>query len=240
MCVVTLLPITGGFLLTTNRDEHTSRPAAIPPQTYPVNGQSAVYPTDPQGGGTWLAASETQLVCLLNGAFPTDKPRLVGLPKKSRGLVVLAALGYDDPYQFADRYDFSDVEPFTLIIARTSETQPALLELRWNGRQVWLRPLETHNPHIWSSFTLYDAGTIALRKIWFTQFLQENHNQYTPDTLFSFHQTAGNGNPARDFVMNRPADGVRTVSLTQVAYTKQAGMMRYLDMTTQTETHLNF
>ncbi|MBC8154646.1 MAG: NRDE family protein [Bacteroidetes bacterium] len=238
MCVVTLLPIANGFLLTTNRDEHTSRSAAIPPRTYAVNDQLLTFPKDPQGGGTWLAASKTQLICLLNGAFPTDKPRVGSKPRKSRGLVVLDAFGYDDPYQFADRYDFGGVEPCTLVIARLSGQQQHLFELRWTGQQVWLRPLDGRNPHIWSSYTLYDAGAVALRKIWFTQFLQENHNHYTPDRLFTFHRTAGNGDPSRDFVMNRPSDGVRTVSLTQVAHTQQAGTMRYFDLALATETRI--
>ena len=240
MSVVTLLPITHGFLLTTNRDEHISRPDAIPPQTYTVNGHAIAFPKDAQGGGTWIAASGMQVVCLLNGAFPQDRPRLSNKPKKSRGLVVMDVFNYTDPYQFVAQYDFTSVEPFTMLIIKTSDLQSSLTELRWNGQQIWLRPLDTHKPHIWSSFTIYDAGTIALRKIWFTQFLLDNHSHYTSDDLFKFHQTAGNGDKARDYVMDRPQDGVRTISITQVAYTKQAGTMRYLDLTTQTETHLNF
>lgn len=240
MCVVTLLPIAGGFLLTTNRDEHTSRPAALPPQTYTVDNHALAFPKDPQGGGTWLAASPKQIVCLFNGAFPSDNARVTSHPGKSRGLVVLDLYAYNDPFQFADQYDFGGIEPFTLIIARMTANRQDLFELRWNGQQVWLRPLEADKPHIWSSYTLYDADTITLRKIWFTQFLQANHNHYTPDALFKFHQTAGNGDPARDYVMNCPAIGVRTVSLTQVAYSKRAGAMRYLDLETNIETHLNF
>ncbi len=240
MCVVTLLPITDGFLLTVNRDEHTSRPVAIPPQTCTLNGHTLVFPKDPQGGGTWLAASKTQVVCLLNGAFPGDKPRATDEPRKSRGLVVLDAFSYDDPYQFAEQYNFGKVEACTMIIGQRKGTAPTLFELRWNGHQTWLRPLEPDRPHIWSSVTLYDSGTMAMRKIWFTQFLQEHHKQYAPDALFAFHQTAGRGDSARAFVMNRPADGVRTVSLTQIAHTNQTSALRYLDCTTNTETQLTF
>ena len=242
MCVVTLLPIADGYLLTANRDEHFSRPDALPPQSYDVNGRQLTFPKDPQGGGTWLAASPTQLVCLLNGAFPSDKPPVVHPPVKSRGVVVLDVFGYDNPYHFADRYDFGGVQPFTLVMAGagTRGRVRDLFEIRWTGQRVWVRELAPNNPHIWSSYTLYDAGTIALRKIWFTQFLQANHNHYTPDSVFTFHQTAGNGNPDRDFVMNRPAEGVRTVSITQVAHTKQTGMMRYLDLATDLTTQVAF
>ncbi len=242
MCVVTLLPIADGFLLTTNRDEHISRPAAVPPRTYTVHGRSLTFPKDPQGGGTWLAASSTHLVCLLNGAFPTDKPPVTNQPLISRGLVVPDVFNYDNPYLFADRYDFSGIQPFTLIIAGsgTHGRERDLFEIRWTGQQVWVRELTFQNPHIWSSYTLYDAGTIALRKIWFTQFLQATHNHYTADDLFTFHQTAGNGSPDRDFVMNRPNEGVRTVSITQVAQTTSSGLMRYLDIPTGVTTQLTF
>lgn len=242
MCVVTLLPIADGYLLTANRDEHLSRPQAIPPQPYYINEQLLTFPKDPQGGGTWLAASPTHLVCLLNGAFPTDGPSRTNMSRKSRGLVVLDVFSYENPYQFADRYDFEGIQPFTLVIAGagTKGRVRDLFEIRWTGHQVWVRELTPRNPHIWSSFTLYDANTIALRKIWFTQFLQANHNHYTPDSLFTFHRTTGNGSPGRDFVMNRPQEGVGTVSITQVAQTKQAGTMRYLDLATDATTQLLF
>src|SRR5919199_3470936 len=115
MCVVTLLPLPGGFVLTSNRDEHVSRPAAIPPQTYSIDGHSITFPKDPQGGGTWLATFGTITVCLLNGAFVNH----VHQPpyRRSRGLVVLDYFDTADPRQFIDSYDFSGIEPFTMVIA---------------------------------------------------------------------------------------------------------------------------
>ncbi|MFD2574161.1 NRDE family protein [Spirosoma soli] len=247
MCVVTLLPLPGGFVLTSNRDEHISRPRATQPQTYQVNHQLVIFPKDPQGGGTWLATSGPTTVCLLNGAFLDQPNELVfkGGPRKSRGLVVLDYFGYATPRQFADRYDFSSIEPFTLLVVENIPGSLTIYELRWNGHQVYLRPISNNQPHIWSSVTLYTMPTAELRKSWLADFLRQ-HPSYTAAELFAFHQSAGDGNPDHDFVMNRadgpaggepnPRDGVRTVSITQITNSKTELTVRYRDLISGDET----
>lgn len=230
MCVVTVLPLSGGFVLTANRDEHTSRPQAIPPRSYRVDSQTLVFPKDPQGGGTWLASSGATTVCLLNGAFGNHayKPPY----RKSRGLVVLDYFGYDSPLRFADAYDFAAIEPFTMVVVSHADSALAVHELRWNGQQIYLRDLPADRPHIWSSVTLYSEPMAELRKTWLVNFLYK-HPQFSPDDLFIFHQTAGDGNPQHDFIMDRPQQGVRTVSVTQVSQTGAEQTMRYLDLPTK-------
>lgn len=237
MCVVTLLPLPGGFVLTANRDEHTSRPAALSPQIYTVNQHRLVYPKDPQGGGTWLAALVNTTVCLLNGAFenhPHQPPY-----KKSRGLVVLDFFNYQTARQFADEYDFSDIEPFTMVVINHAPELLTVHELRWNGQQVYLRNMPANVPHIWSSVTLYTMPMAELRKTWLAQFLDQ-HPHYTADNLFAFHQTAGDGDPSHDFVMKRPTQGVQTVSISQVFQSGSERAIRYQQVATGAETRLTF
>lgn len=242
MCVVTLLPLHGGFVLTSNRDEHVSRPTALTPEAYTINQHQLIFPKDPQGGGTWLASSATRTVCLLNGAFDNHTHQLPyrnGVPKKSRGLVVLDFFDYSDVKRFIDAYDFGGIEPFIMVVVNHAFQAVTFHELRWNGQQVYLREMPNNQPSIWSSVTLYTQPMAELRKSWLAYFLYKQPNP-TADDLFGFHQTAGDGNANHDFVMNRPTAGVRTVSITQVSQVDTERCMRYLELATGLETRLTF
>ncbi len=63
MCTVTYLPSANGFYLTSNRDEKSTRPAALPPAVYFLNGSKIIYPKDAQGCGTWIALKIIQMHC---------------------------------------------------------------------------------------------------------------------------------------------------------------------------------
>jgi uncharacterized protein with NRDE domain len=154
LCTVTFLPTASGFILTSNRDESPVRAAiTLPPQLYQLVTAPAYFPKDPQGG-TWIAVSgEGRIHCLLNGAFErhAHQPPY----RKSRGIVVLDSLEYDVAEQFASGYDFTDIEPFTLVMVNSSGLLQ-VQEFRWDGNQTYLKDLASGTPHIWSSATLYD------------------------------------------------------------------------------------
>src|ERR1700747_27089 len=104
MCTVTYLPKTGAsFILTSNRDELASRPAAELPKIHTVHGQKIIFPKDPVSGGTWIGISfKGQMVCLLNGAYEkhiSDPPY-----RKSRGLVALDLFKYKNVQAFTSQY----------------------------------------------------------------------------------------------------------------------------------------
>ncbi|QHT69736.1 NRDE family protein [Rhodocytophaga rosea] len=229
MCTLTYLPITNkGFILTSSRDERTSRRTALTPQTNLIGAQMIIYPKDAQGGGTWIAASATRTVCLLNGAF---KPHRSLAPyKHSRGKVVLALFEYDSIHSFVTQYDFKGIEPFTLIVIEND----VLYELRWNGTRYYFKTLDAAIPHIWSSVTLYNPQVRSRRKSWFTKWLL-SADEYSVDSIRLFHKTAGAEDPLNSFVMNRNND-VRTVSLTSIVRKEQEVEMIYEDLLRQ-QTH---
>ena len=68
MCTLTYLLNERGYELFFNRDEQRSRLLAEPPKLNKVNkSHGAIYPIDPQGGGTWIAVNEQGLsLALLN------------------------------------------------------------------------------------------------------------------------------------------------------------------------------
>lgn len=77
-----------GFRVMMNRDEERTRAPALPPRRHELGeGVRAMWPVDLGGGGTWIAASETGLVCaILNGnpAAPQARP----VNEVSRGVLI--------------------------------------------------------------------------------------------------------------------------------------------------------
>ncbi|GBL36066.1 hypothetical protein EMGBS15_16610 [Filimonas sp.] len=88
MCTVTYLPVSSSsFILTHNRDEHHTRAIALLPEKKTMQDIEIIFPTDQQGGGTWIATSKEFTLCLLNGGFEKHIPSPPY--RHSRGLVIL-------------------------------------------------------------------------------------------------------------------------------------------------------
>lgn len=232
MCTATYLPFgPSGFILTHSRDEKAIRPAAQPPRTVRIGGQAVTFPQDPQGQGTWIAQSAGLVACLLNGAFVAHQSQPPY--KHSRGLVVLDAFNYVSIDSFIKQYTFTGMEPFTLLLAEANR----LVELRWNGRRLFVNEKDPQQPHIWSSVTLYTPEVIEKRRGWFLDHLRE-HPVPSVKTIRWFHQTAGDGDPENSLRMNRQNasghDAMLTLSLTSVVQDDVNTEMVYEDFTQQT------
>ncbi len=227
MCTLTYLPNNnGGFILTSNRDEQISRKTTLPPESYEHYGIEVVYPKDTQGGGTWLAAAENGFtLCLLNGAFykQVSKPPY----RKSRGLVVLDFFRYNQVSTFIHQYNFEGIEPFTLIIIE-KQLYPVLHQLRWDGTTLHHVVLNEHEPHIWSSATLYNAETIAERELWFKEWLAITPEPHIHDMLH-FHHFGGKGDKHNDLLMNRD-NRLKTLSISSVKHCVDGYFMLYEDL----------
>ncbi len=212
MCVVTYLPeAEGGFILTSNRDESIRRPAAIPPCRYLVEQQLITFPKDAKAGGTWIATTEHRTLCLLNGAFQKHAHRPPY--RRSRGMVVLDAFSYDSPHAFAGEYDFTDIEPFTLVMVDKANGAPTLHELRWDGTKAHFQCLPADNPRIWSSVTLYTEAVVQEREGWLEAWLATPQADVAREVI-AFHTSAGKGDPTNDLRVDR--GNLKTVSITQI------------------------
>jgi hypothetical protein len=222
MCTVSYLPGQNGFILTSSRDEKITRPAARLSEWVFSHDHEVTFPKDPQGQGTWIASSSTRTVCLLNGAFKNHQPKPPY--KHSRGLVVLHAFDYATIPGFASQYDFSGLEPFTLLLVEIGE----LFVLRWDGNQLFIEKKDAFRKHIWSSATLYQPEIIAKREKWFSEWIIS-----TPDlslnSIRQFHLTAGDGDPENAVRMQRD-NLYATVSLTSVVRSGNHMEMTYEDL----------
>ncbi|MTI31719.1 NRDE family protein [Xanthovirga aplysinae] len=227
MCTVTFLPkADNDFILTSNRDESIMRPPALSPKIYEWKGQKLLFPKDPQGKGSWIAASsQGRVACLLNGAF---KPHpMGGSYRKSRGLVLMENFEYSSPKDFSSLYDFQEIEPFTLILAQNAW----LCEIRWDGFHVFYKELPFHKPHIWSSVPLYGPEITARREDWFGKWLK-NTPSFTATDIRKFHKFGGEGDSHNDLVMNRH-DLLITLSITSIERKAQKWQMIYEDLKKQ-------
>ena len=228
MCTVTFLSGEGSnFILTSNRDEKIVRSRALPPQLHQVEAKRVWYPQDAHARGTWIAASEQGTVlCLLNGAFQAHNP--APPYRKSRGLVLLDYFGFNNAEKFAEEYNFSGIEPFTLIIINSDLDKKRLFELRRDEARTHFMEKDSAKHHIWSSATLYPAEIAAQREVWFKERISQKSHLEQEDIL-DFHISGGTGDTRNDLVMNR--DGItQTVSITSVVRRDHFFSMYYRDM----------
>lgn len=228
MCTVTYIPQKEGYILTSNRDESALRsPKNITQLTR--SGQELLFPRDKGAGGSWIiASSKNRLVCLLNGAFERHERQLPY--RMSRGIMVMEFFDYSHATLFFEQYNFKRIEPFTMIIYDTGQ----LFDFRWDGLQTHLKELDSSEPHIWSSATLYEEATKQKRKKWFAEWLN-GRTDFSRMAILSLHKKGGEGNPSIDFMMNRYNYLVQTVSITQVVRTDTMQQMFYHDLITNTQ-----
>ncbi|MDB4835062.1 NRDE family protein [Cyclobacteriaceae bacterium] len=227
MCTVTFLPKKRGFILTSNRDEDIKRASeVIFPNSFEFDEDIIVFPKDPRGGGSWIAAdNKGKAVCLLNGGF--EKHERKDSYRKSRGLVVIDAFGYDNTKSFASNYDFTGIEPFTLVVCEYEKGQTSLHQIVWDEKKVHYSKLDNKKPHIWSSSTLYTPEVRGQREAWFVDFLRRG--DFSIHGIKKFHQFGGEGDNANNLVMKR-GDILSTVSITAIEIDDQGGEFQYQDL----------
>ncbi len=208
MCTVTYLPLgKNDFIFTSNRDEDPTR-ETVAPKKYLENGVELLYPKDALAGGTWIGISERKrLVCLLNGAF--EKHQRSKSYKMSRGTVVKKLLSSMDTLKEIKVFDFSNIEPFTIVLVDWKHNLSAY-ELVWDGTTKHLKKLP-NKPEIWSSSTLYNKEMRSQRKVWFSDWLQEQ-DSLTKTKILEFHLDKKRGTSETSLQMKR--DKVETVSIT--------------------------
>jgi uncharacterized protein with NRDE domain len=226
MCTVTYLPLgNNNFILTSNRDETPLR-KTIPLETYKENGVELTYPKDALAGGTWIGAStKNRLVCLLNGGFKNHTRNRYY--KISRGVIVKKILSTDNGVAYINNFDFTDIEPFTLILI-DYHLQLEAYELVWDGIKKHFKKL-AEEPKIWSSSSLYTEEMKVLRKEWFSDWLAKN-DVFQQEKIVDFHQNENLGNTEISLKMKRAF--VETVSITSVKKIASNIEMTYLDLRT--------
>jgi hypothetical protein len=233
MCTVSFVTANDKIIITSNRDEQTVRPSAIPPKIYSVNGQHLIFPKDPKAGGTWFVANENgTILVLLNGA--NEKHQVQLSYRKSRGLIVLEIISSISPKDFWTEIDLDTIEPFTLVLLQNN----ALFQLRWNGKEKETTPLEINQNHIWSSSTLYPLEVREQRSNWFHTFMAQN-SEISESKMHDFHRYTEEGNDENGLVINRN-DEMKTLSITQAVLEKNKVSILHYDLIAQQDFSTSF
>lgn len=223
MCTVTLIPQPSGhFILTSNRDESPLRsPENLDLEHF--SQRDLLFPKDKGAGGSWIAASsDNKVACVLNGAF--EKHQHLPPYRKSRGVMLVEFFSFPSVKEFASKYDFEGIEPFTIILVANNEPN----ELRWDGQSIHLLELNKETKFIWSSATLYPPAVQAVRRKWFDDW-QNCTNDFGLKAIRDFHLHGGEKDLWNGFVMNRN-EKVRTVSVTSIVQTSEGFEMIYADL----------
>ncbi len=232
MCTVSFVAQKGNYYITSNRDEHISRPTAFEPKREMVDNMEILFPKDPKAGGTWFAINELGHVgVLLNGAFKRHKS--LGNYKKSRGLVLLDIMSKEEPRTYIDEIKLEGVEPFTLVLFQQGE----LMELRWDGNSKHIKPLNTAQNYIWSSATLYDEDAIAHRESLFTGFM-ENASSIYPEDVVNFHSN-NHKDFENGFIIDRKT-GLKTFSVTQAVLKGDDTSLHHFDLLNDKKSIISF
>lgn len=221
MCTVSFVSSGGRYFITSNRDEHISRPLALQPKEETIGSVKVLFPKDPKAGGTWFALNEFGAVgVLLNGAFVNHQ--LGGIYAKSRGLVLLDIISSNNPVGVLKEMELYQIEPFTLVLF-----DMGLMEFRWDGNQKYFRKLDTAQNHIWSSATLYSDEIIQHRAKIFDRF-QANRNEIESSDIMDFHSNNHN-DFENGFIIDRES-GLKTFSVTQAILGEDQILMKHLDL----------
>lgn len=231
MCTVTFIKQNEEIFITSNRDEAPHRDAASLVVS-DFGTERLLFPMDPISGGSWIMMNQKQrVICLLNGGFTTFIPK--PSYRLSRGVVVMDAAASDDLTTFFHSYNLADIAPFTLV----TYDRGALHQFTWTGEERYLKEMNTEEPHIWSSATLYTPEVVKQREEKFKQWLSENPVR-TAESIQAFHHLQ-EGDSKNGFIMNRD-EVVKTLSITQILLQEEIAMIRYTALHTLVESSIQF
>lgn len=222
MCTVTFVPVSDGFVITSNRDEKITRDRALPPQKHSFQETEITFPKDQKAGGTWIAFTKNKVIVLLNGG----QEKHVARPsyRKSRGIIALEIIASSNSLSYWNNLDLIDIEPFTIVFFEENQ----LYQLQWNEHEKSCQKLSNTQSHIWSSVTLYSEEMRLSRKNWFQEFLSQ-HKTISAQNLLHFHQHTETENKEYGLQINRK-NNLKTVSISQCVISKKDIKMTYLDL----------
>ncbi|MDZ7846670.1 MAG: NRDE family protein [Owenweeksia sp.] len=222
MCTLSYFPTEHGFTLTHNRDERMNRPTSKNFQKQLIAGTEVYYPEDLEAHGSWIAFSKSgKAVCLMNGGekdYNRQPPY-----RHSRGIVVLDIFKYPDMPGFYNDYNFTNLEPFTVLIREHHK----LWKLSHDVDETTLKELDIGQMSIWSSTTLYSQEVRDKREAWFKRWLATNPT-LSAQSIRRFHKSAGDGDQENDLIMSRWGI-LKTLSITQIAVHANKAQLTYED-----------
>jgi hypothetical protein len=203
MCTVSIVPIGDGFRLMCNRDERVARPVAAPPARVVVGGVDAIFPIDPQSGGTWIGVNEAGLaIALLNRTYGgsayrrtsgadvvSGVSRTIGIGERSRGEIVprlLAARNMSHLLDLVTTIAPILYEPFRIVAVWRHDVVIGTSD----GARLDLALRHLARPVAFTSSSLGDEIAERLRLPLFDALVAPAKDPDVPQRVFHGHQWA--------------------------------------------------
>lgn len=229
MCTVTIVPHERGVRLLCNRDERRTRPAALPPQVHTLERHRAIFPVDPQGGGTWVGVNDSGLiVAILNlqRAGLRDWQLEVGSWRlsRSRGLVVTELLrrrSLPDAAAAVKSRDLTAFEPFRAVLVQDGHV--GLVTHAGNAPVLW-SVLPVSVPRLFTSSSLGDEFVGPPRRRLFERMVIRSRDGWLRGQA-RFHDHQWSHRPEISVRMER--DDALTVSRTTIDITDGVPQLLY-------------
>jgi hypothetical protein len=222
-----------GYVLTHNRDENPQRGSSKKISHFKTKKRQLYYPQDLKAHGTWVGisaathghAKNCRSACLLNGGT-TPYAQKKEYPV-SRGNIVPAVLKAFNFKTWAQDFDFSAYEPFTLIVKEAA----GLFKLVHNQENTFWKSLNAQIPHIWCSTTLYNSAQLQLRAVHWKKWLTSTVvRQAKAVADFHLHGLKQDNLPGFQ-ILQRPK--VKTVSISQISLERDAYSLHYQNIISQ-------
>jgi hypothetical protein len=196
------------------------------------------FPKDSLAGGSWISANKNgRTVCLLNGAFVPHKRKSKYAQSRGNILIELASFN-NNPEQYFEKKDLSEIEPFTIITVEKSKNEIShLSEFIWDGNKKYFKILDQSKPYIWSSVTLYSEKHREMRKEWFNGFIKKINGSVSSGNILEFHSAKHIEDDSINVIMQREGD-LKTVSITQIIAGNTVTKMKYFDLHNNNKTEV--
>lgn len=224
MCTVSLVSHDTGFRLVCNRDERIDRPPAGPPRLVHINGQAATMPFDPQGGGTWIGASDLGLVMVVLNRY-ADRAMTHERRGRSRGAIIpflISCRSVAEAAHAMTRFDVSEVAPFRLLMVQAGIVSVAVSD----GLRMSSTTRRLTRPLVLASSSLGDACVEPIRQTLFAELLATYDEPLLAQAAFHRHRW-----PTRtDISVLMTRLDARTVSRTVVDVTRHTATMQYEEL----------
>ncbi|MBX3322396.1 MAG: NRDE family protein [Phycisphaeraceae bacterium] len=225
MCTVSIIPISGGVRLVTNRDEKRVRPEAEFPRHFGP-GDLAVGPLDTAAGGTWVAARPGLILCLLNMKTATPPPPPEPSLALSRGTIIpdlIGAEGIDEAYETLARLDLPRMLPFRLLGVEVGPNHTRTAIARWDGAALEAPMDAVASPPLALASSGLGDALVQRRLPQFAAMLEASGP--TPAMQDAFHRFRWPEADHTSVLMSRP--DARTVSITEALVTARSATMHY-------------
>jgi len=206
-----------GLWLVSSRDELHGRMPSLEPRVHRLGERQALFPLDPEGGGTWVGVNDLGTAVSLLNHYPAYVPEPAH--KQSRGDLVVRLLAATDARKALAALAGEDLSGYGSCKLVMVSAAGVLTTLTWDGQEVVV--LQHDVPQVWaSSSTHHRAANDHRRSLFFQQQPQ------TFETLQVFHRDQSHSNSALNVFMHSPE--ARTVSVTAVHVAAAGIAMHYL------------